>query len=405
MPRQRLRQPHQRQHPDFGAQSVQPVRRRSVGRQRQPRVLRPSTAGVRRPPVLPGDEHLHVFARAWKESSVANGRNFYWDLTGELRRQPRLPGEVQFPQRRQACRLRWATRRSVRKYPTACRSTSSVARARAATARSRRRCWTIVTYTQRDFSEQTLKNYRVQYRRRPRGTAGGHTSASRRASSTAITKVPSGPIRSPRRGETAGIPSGSTAGAFDVTEFYAELNIPLLDGVSGADYAEIQHGGTRDPTTAPSAPSPPTRPAGCGGRSRTCRCARRSRPASVRRVSANCSAARRARTSPSSIPAPTTRRSSVPAPAAATRRSRRTSTPTAPRSACRSDWPRRTRSCLPSRQATRSSRRKSRTTTRSVSSTARRGRTTRTGRMALRSRSTTTTSRSTTPYRAAIRAT
>lgn len=41
------------------------------------------------------------------------------------------------------------------------------------------------------------------------------------------------------RGETAGIPSGGTEGAFDVTEYYAEINAPLIANVSGAKYLEV----------------------------------------------------------------------------------------------------------------------------------------------------------------------
>ena len=40
-------------------------------------------------------------------------------------------------------------------------------------------------------------------------------------------------------GETAGIPSGATAGSFNVTEFYGELNIPLISGAAGADLLEV----------------------------------------------------------------------------------------------------------------------------------------------------------------------
>ncbi|MGH8167739.1 MAG: TonB-dependent receptor domain-containing protein, partial [Woeseiaceae bacterium] len=40
-------------------------------------------------------------------------------------------------------------------------------------------------------------------------------------------------------GETAGIPSGSTAGAFDVTEFYAEVSLPLLADGPLAEYLEL----------------------------------------------------------------------------------------------------------------------------------------------------------------------
>ncbi len=41
------------------------------------------------------------------------------------------------------------------------------------------------------------------------------------------------------RGETAGIPSGSTNGEFDVSEFYLELSLPLLAEVAAADYLEL----------------------------------------------------------------------------------------------------------------------------------------------------------------------
>ena len=46
------------------------------------------------------------------------------------------------------------------------------------------------------------------------------------------------------RGETAGIPSGRTAGAFDVTEFYGELNVPLIAGATGFDLPRGEHGCT-----------------------------------------------------------------------------------------------------------------------------------------------------------------
>jgi iron complex outermembrane receptor protein len=41
------------------------------------------------------------------------------------------------------------------------------------------------------------------------------------------------------RGETAGIPAGATRGSFDVTEYYAELSLPLLAGAPLADYLEV----------------------------------------------------------------------------------------------------------------------------------------------------------------------
>ena len=94
-----------------------------------------------------------------------------------------------------------------------------------------------VGYVQRDYSEQTLTDF-----------AGNITGE--------LFKIPSGrvafaagfeyrehegsfqPDPIAARGETAGIPSAPTQGEFDVTEFYGELNIPLIaDG--GEDYLEV----------------------------------------------------------------------------------------------------------------------------------------------------------------------
>ena len=95
-----------------------------------------------------------------------------------------------------------------------------------------------ITYTQRDFSEQTLKNIAFNI-----GGDLAEMSAGNLAFAAGFEyRDHEGSFRPDpiaARGETAGIPSGGTAGAFDVTEFYGELNIPLLRGVSGADYAEV----------------------------------------------------------------------------------------------------------------------------------------------------------------------
>ena len=95
-----------------------------------------------------------------------------------------------------------------------------------------------VRYTQRDFSEQTLKNYAFNI--------GGD-----------IVEMPGGMLRFAAgveyrdhagsfrpdpiaaSGDTAGIPSGPTDGGFDVTEFYAELNIPLIANAAFADLLEV----------------------------------------------------------------------------------------------------------------------------------------------------------------------
>jgi iron complex outermembrane receptor protein len=95
-----------------------------------------------------------------------------------------------------------------------------------------------ITYTQRDFSEQTLKNFAFNIggdlAEMPAGDLAFAAGFEYRDHEGSFRPDPIA-----ERGETAGIPSGGTAGAFDVTEFYGELNIPLLQGVSGADYAEV----------------------------------------------------------------------------------------------------------------------------------------------------------------------
>jgi len=84
-----------------------------------------------------------------------------------------------------------------------------------------------VTYTQRDFSEQTLENYSFNITGdvfdMPAGTVGFAAGIEYRDQKGSFRPDPVA-----ERGETAGIPSGATAGGFDVTEFYGELNLPLL---------------------------------------------------------------------------------------------------------------------------------------------------------------------------------
>lgn len=92
-----------------------------------------------------------------------------------------------------------------------------------------------VTYTQRDFSEQTLKNYSFNIGgdlfEMPAGDVGFAAGFEYRDQEGSFRPDPIA-----ERGETAGIPSGSTAGQFDVSEFYAELNVPLI---SGDQYWEV----------------------------------------------------------------------------------------------------------------------------------------------------------------------
>ena len=85
-----------------------------------------------------------------------------------------------------------------------------------------------VNYTQRDFSEQTLANFAANFGGDlfdlPAGTAGFAVGFEYREHEGSFRPDPVA-----ERGETAGIPSGATAGEFDVTEFYGELSLPLID--------------------------------------------------------------------------------------------------------------------------------------------------------------------------------
>ncbi len=86
-----------------------------------------------------------------------------------------------------------------------------------------------VTYTQRDFSEQTLRNFSANIAGdlfdMPAGTAGFAAGVEFRDHEGSFQPDPVA-----ERGETAGIPSGATAGKFDVTEFYGEVSLPLISG-------------------------------------------------------------------------------------------------------------------------------------------------------------------------------
>jgi len=86
-----------------------------------------------------------------------------------------------------------------------------------------------VTYTQRDFSEQTLVNYVANLSgdlfELPAGTVGFAVGLEYRDQEGSFRPDPIA-----ERGETAGIPSGSTAGAFDVIEYYGELIVPVIQG-------------------------------------------------------------------------------------------------------------------------------------------------------------------------------
>ena len=95
-----------------------------------------------------------------------------------------------------------------------------------------------VRYTQRDFSEQTLKNYAFNLggdlAELPGGMMGFAAGFEYRDHAGSFRPDPVA-----ASGDTAGIPSGPTAGGFDVSEFYAELNIPLISDAAFADILEV----------------------------------------------------------------------------------------------------------------------------------------------------------------------
>ncbi|GLS26021.1 TonB-dependent receptor domain-containing protein [Marinibactrum halimedae] len=95
-----------------------------------------------------------------------------------------------------------------------------------------------IGFTQRDYSEQTLIDYSANITGElaslpagPLAFASGFEFRKHKGS------FQPDPVAA--SGETAGIPAGATAGSFDVTEYYAELNVPILAGVAGADYLEL----------------------------------------------------------------------------------------------------------------------------------------------------------------------
>ena len=93
-----------------------------------------------------------------------------------------------------------------------------------------------VTYTQRDYSEQTLKNFAFNVSGEifslPAGDVGFAAGIEYRDHDGSFRPDPIA-----ASGDTAGIPSGPTDGDFDVTEYYGELSVPLVD--NGSQYWEL----------------------------------------------------------------------------------------------------------------------------------------------------------------------
>ena len=95
-----------------------------------------------------------------------------------------------------------------------------------------------VGYVQRDFSEQTLKdiafNITGDLVSMPAGEMAFAAGVEYREHEGSFRPDPIAASQ-----ETAGIPSAATAGAFNVTEFYGEVNIPLISGATGFDLLEV----------------------------------------------------------------------------------------------------------------------------------------------------------------------
>ena len=95
-----------------------------------------------------------------------------------------------------------------------------------------------IGYVQRDFSEQTLKdiafNITGDLVSMPAGELAFAAGIEYREHDGSYRPDPIA-----ASGETAGIPAGPTVGAFDVTEFYGEVIIPLISGAALADLLEV----------------------------------------------------------------------------------------------------------------------------------------------------------------------
>lgn len=95
-----------------------------------------------------------------------------------------------------------------------------------------------IGYVQRDFSEQSLKNVLFNITgdiaSLPAGEMGFAAGVEYREHAGSYRPDPIA-----ERGDTLGIPAGSTVGSFDVTEFYGEVIIPLISGAAGADLLEV----------------------------------------------------------------------------------------------------------------------------------------------------------------------
>jgi iron complex outermembrane receptor protein len=183
------------------------------------------------------DVNTYMFSAGFEGEFTGGGRNFYWDLSagyGDNR-----GFQEKYNSHNQA-RLQVALG-----DPAACAATPNCVpfnlfggQGPDGDGSITQEMLDFVGYTQRDFSEQTLKNFAFNIGGdlldMPAGALGFAAGVEFRDHEGSFRPDPVA-----ERGETAGIPSGGTVGAFDVTEFYGELNIPLLADAALADYLEV----------------------------------------------------------------------------------------------------------------------------------------------------------------------
>jgi iron complex outermembrane receptor protein len=183
------------------------------------------------------DTNTYMFTTGLMGDFEASGRNFYWDLTagyGDNR------GFQEKYNSHNAAKLVTALG-----DPAVCAATPNCVpfnlfggQGPDGNGSITQEMLDFVTYTQRDFSEQTLKNVALNFGGdmfdMSAGTAGFAVGFEYRDHQGSYRPDPIA-----ERGETAGIPAGSTAGEFDVTEFYGEVSLPLIADAAFADYLEV----------------------------------------------------------------------------------------------------------------------------------------------------------------------
>ncbi len=195
---------------------------------------RPLEAGPR---IFEQDINTYFVSAGFEGEFTVNERNYYWDLTASY-------GDNRGTQQKTGA-FNGAKLAVALGDPSVCEATPNCVpfnlfggQGPDGTGSITQEMLDFVTYTQHDSSEQSLIDYTgnitgeiLALPAGPLAFASGFEYRKHDGSYTAD------PIA--ENGETAGIPAGSTDGSFDVTEFYGEVSVPLLAGVSGADYLEL----------------------------------------------------------------------------------------------------------------------------------------------------------------------